>query len=220
MTELCDNYTIGGGVDMNSSDMAFDNLTILKEFGNIANLVRDEDFLDTVPKAKLKRVKWLPMFNCLKQGILDDMVQELNAMWEEENMPEKIEIVEKQKVKYAECNDEKWRPQLGDIQSQLRAHEVANLQKQKKMLEILAKEYENRVNRLKKSVIARRGYLKAMLVDFQKYTKKSDDCIAKLGKKIDRHTDLAKTITSERDIEEIDWSEKEMGLNLENDNNI
>lgn len=63
---------------------------------------RNEDFLETVPKAKLRRVKWMPMFNCLKQGILDEMVQELSAMWEYENMPEKLEILEKQKEKYSD----------------------------------------------------------------------------------------------------------------------
>lgn len=46
------------------------------------------------------------MFNCLKKSILDDMVQELNAMWEEENMPEKIEIIEKQKSKFSEKNSD------------------------------------------------------------------------------------------------------------------
>lgn len=61
---------------------------------------RNEDFLETVPKAKLRRVKWMPMFNCLKQGILNEMVQELSSMWEYENMPHKLAILEKQKEKF------------------------------------------------------------------------------------------------------------------------
>lgn len=67
---------------------------------------RNEDFLETVPKAKLRRVKWVPMFNCLKQGILDEMIQELGAMWQYENMHEKIEVLEKQKEKFSDINTE------------------------------------------------------------------------------------------------------------------
>ncbi|PZC70729.1 hypothetical protein B5X24_HaOG215001 [Helicoverpa armigera] len=94
-------------LEMNSSEINFDNLTILKEFGNIVNLVRNEDFLEIVPKAKLRRVKWMPMFNCLKQGILDEMVQELSAMWEYENMPLKLEILDKQKEKFMDMETDK-----------------------------------------------------------------------------------------------------------------
>lgn len=68
---------------------------------------RDEDFLETVPKAKLRRVKWLPMFNCLKQGIFDEMVQEISNMWEYESMPEKLEILEKQKEKFNDVGEGK-----------------------------------------------------------------------------------------------------------------
>lgn len=67
---------------------------------------RNEDFLETVPKAKLRRVKWVPMFNCLKQGIFDEMVQELSSMWEYENMPAKIETLERQKEKFADVNED------------------------------------------------------------------------------------------------------------------
>lgn len=44
------------------------------------------------------------MFNCLKQGIFDEMVQEITSMWEFENMPEKLEVLEKQKEKFSEIN--------------------------------------------------------------------------------------------------------------------
>lgn len=47
------------------------------------------------------------MFNCLKQGILDEMIQELSAMWQYENMHEKIETLEKQKEKFADTNTDK-----------------------------------------------------------------------------------------------------------------
>lgn len=68
---------------------------------------RNEDFLETVPKAKLRRVQWMPMFNCLKQGILDEMIQELSSMWEYENMRAKIEVLDKQKEKFAEIGCDK-----------------------------------------------------------------------------------------------------------------
>lgn len=35
-----------GDVDMSNSEMMFDNLTILKEFSNIVNIVRYEFFYD------------------------------------------------------------------------------------------------------------------------------------------------------------------------------
>lgn len=69
---------------------------------------RNEDFLETVPKAKLKRVKWMPMFNCLKQGILDEMIQELSSMWEYENMPQKLDVLEKQKEKFMDNDKVLW----------------------------------------------------------------------------------------------------------------
>lgn len=59
-----------------------------------------------VPKAKLKRVKWMPMFNCLKQGILDEMVREMSDMWTYENIPQKLELLEKQKEKFNDVNTE------------------------------------------------------------------------------------------------------------------
>ncbi|XP_046967991.1 uncharacterized protein LOC124535722 [Vanessa cardui] len=199
--------------NISGAEVTFDNLTILKEFSNIANLVRNEDFLDTVPKAKLKRVKWVPMFNCLKQGIFDEMVQELSSMWEFENMPEKLEILEKQKEKFAEINPEKtvWRPKYNDVKSQLRASDVANLRKQKILLESLAKEYEARAGRLKKTVTAKRGYLKALQMDIQKYQKKNEEIITNIHEKMKNHGKLAELLVPNMvDVHDISWSQKEL----------
>ncbi|RVE46746.1 hypothetical protein evm_008609 [Chilo suppressalis] len=200
-------------VDMDNSELTFDNLTILKEFSNIVNLVKNEDFLDTVPKAKLRRVKWVPMFNCLKQGILDEMVQELSAMWQYENMHDKIESLEKQKEKFSDVDAEKklWRPQLADVKAQLKASDISNLQKQKALLESLAKEYESRVNRLKKTVTAKRGYLKALQLDIQKYQKKNEDFITKINAKIENHQNLTKIMLPiKQHPNEINWVEKDL----------
>lgn len=41
------------------------------------------------------------MFNCLKQGILDEMIQEMNSMWASENLHQKLEILQKQSRKYS-----------------------------------------------------------------------------------------------------------------------
>nr|XP_026494013.1 uncharacterized protein LOC113399155 [Vanessa tameamea] len=199
--------------NISSAEVTFDNLTILKEFSNIANLVRNEDFLDTVPKAKLKRVKWVPMFNCLKQGIFDEMVQELSSMWEFENMPEKLEVLEKQKEKFAEINPERtvWRPKYNDVKSQLRASDVANLRKQKILLESLAKEYEARAGRLKKTVTAKRGYLKALQMDIQKYQKKNEEIITNINEKMKNHGKLAELLIPNMvDVHDISWSQKEL----------
>ncbi|XP_072931795.1 uncharacterized protein [Epargyreus clarus] len=199
--------------NMNNSQLAFDNLTILKEFSNIVNLVRNEDFLETVPKAKLRRVKWVPMFNCLKQGILDEMIQELSSMWEFENIPEKLEILEKQKEKFGDINHENWRPQNNDVTAQLRASDAANLKKQKMLLESLVKEYDARVNRLKRILTAKRGYLKAMQMDILKYQKKSEDLTCKINEKLDNHSKLADMIITEHiDIENINWQQKDLEL--------
>ncbi|KAJ8719626.1 hypothetical protein PYW08_011801 [Mythimna loreyi] len=203
-------------VDLNGSEITFDNFTILKEFGNIINLVRNEDFLETVPKAKLRRVKWMPMFNCLKQGILDEMVQELSSMWEYENMPQKLEILEKQKEKFMDMETDKvlWRPQLAEVKAQLRASDVANLKKQKVLLESLAKEYEARVNRIKKILAAKRGYLKALQLDIQKYQRRNEDLILKINDKLENHHNLIKTtLTDKIDVEEINWKETDMEIN-------
>ncbi|KAM3961477.1 uncharacterized protein ACR2FA_004370 [Aphomia sociella] len=199
-------------VDLNNTGVSFDNFTILKEFSNIANLVKNEDFLETVPKAKLRRVKWVPMFNCLKQGILDEMVQELSSMWVYENISAKLEILEKQKEKFSEINSDKqlWRPQLGDVKAQLKASDVVNLQKQKVLLESLAKEYETRVTKLKKTISAKRGYLKALQMDIQKYQRKNEEFIIKIDDKLENHENLIKTLIPNKvEVDEIIWSDVE-----------
>ncbi|CAH2090385.1 unnamed protein product [Euphydryas editha] len=199
--------------NMSSSEVTFDNLTILKEFSNIANIVRNEDFLETVPKAKLRRVKWVLMFNCLKQGIFDEMVQEISSMWEFENMTEKLEVLEKQREKFAEINPENtvWRPKYNDVKSQLRASDAANLRKQKSILESLAKEYEARVNKLKKTVTAKRGYIKALQMDIQKYQKKNEEIISNINEKIRNHGKLTELISpNNANVHDICWSQKEL----------
>lgn len=200
-------------VEMLNSEVPFDNLVILKEFGNIVNLVKDEDFLETVPKAKLRRVKWLPMFNCLKQGIFDEMVQEISNMWEYESMPEKLEILEKQKEKFNDVGDCKklWRPQLGDVKAQMKASDVQNLQNQKSLLESLAKEYEMRVNRLKNVISAKRGYLKALQLDLQKYQKKNEDFFSKISKKLECHDTFVSDMGNNKiNVEEESWTDKDL----------
>ncbi|XP_049700493.2 uncharacterized protein LOC110383212 [Helicoverpa armigera] len=200
-------------LEMSSSEINFDNLTILKEFGNIVNLVRNEDFLEIVPKAKLRRVKWMPMFNCLKQGILDEMVQELSAMWEYENMPLKLEILDKQKEKFMDMETDKvlWRPQLADVNAQLKASDVDNLKKQKVLLETTAKEYEARVNKLKKILTAKRGYLKALQLDIQKYQRRNEDLVSKINDKLEHHQNLIKS--DDRFDIETDWKDKDLEFN-------
>ncbi|CAG4945533.1 unnamed protein product [Parnassius apollo] len=198
--------------NMSNSEVTFDNFTILKEFSNLANLVRDEDFLEIVPKAKIRRVKWVPMFDCLKQGILDGMIQEITLMWQFENMPEKLDILEKLREHFTEINpDQKaWRPQHNDVKMQLIAHDMVNLQKEKTLLESLAKEYEIRVNRRKKNITAKRGYLKALQMDINKYQKINDDFISKIGEKIENHKNLPeKLISVKTNFDDNNWCESD-----------
>lgn len=203
---------------INKSDVMFDNLVILKEFSNIVNHVSDEEFLETVPKAKMKRVKWVPMFNCLKQGILDEMIQEMNAMWASENLPQKMEILQKQQAKYShiDSNTKLWRPQLGDVKSQLKAHDVANLRKQKKMLEGLAKDYEARVGRLKRILSAKRGYIKALKMDVAKYQKKNESTVSKISERLESHEQRIKIIMPTKSDLEINWADVEHDEGIEN----
>lgn len=44
------------------------------------------------------------MFNCLKQGILGEMTQEMSDMWQYENMSQKLELLEKQKETFNDVN--------------------------------------------------------------------------------------------------------------------
>lgn len=88
------------------------------------------------------------------------------------------------------------------------------MQKQKTLLESLAKEYEVRVNRLKKMLSAKRGYLKALQMDIQKYQKKNDDFIAKVNDKFENHDNLVKIILPDKvDIDEVVWTDKDMEIN-------
>lgn len=106
------------------------------------------------------------------------------------------------------------RPQLGDVKAQLKASDVANLRTQKSLLESLAKEYEARVIRLKKILSAKRGYLKALQMDIQKYQKKNEDFIEKLNDKFEKHDSLVKIILPDKvDIDEVEWKDKDMELN-------
>ncbi|XP_045499893.1 uncharacterized protein LOC123697422 [Colias croceus] len=206
----CDNDNLD--TNTNNSNITFDNMTILNELNNIANLVRNEDFLETVPNAKLKRLKWVPMFNYLKQYILDEMVQELGSMWDFENMSQKLEILEQQKDKFSKINPDKlvWRPQHLNIKDQLRAKDAANLRKQKASLESLAKEYELRVVKLKKKLTAKRCYFKALQMDIQKYEKKNEEIINKIAEKIETHSNLVEIISPNTiSIDNKVWSVKE-----------
>lgn len=98
------------------------------------------------------------------------------------------------------------RPQLNDVKAQLRAHDVADLQKQKVLLESLAKKYEARVNRLKKTLIAKRGYIKALQMDIQKYQKQNEDFLLQIRAKLENHKNLNKTFGPTKiDIENDEW---------------
>lgn len=106
------------------------------------------------------------------------------------------------------------RPQLGEVRVQLRASDAANLRKQKMLLESLAKEYEVRVNRLKKILSAKRGYLKALQMDIQKYQKKNEDLNAKVNDKLKNHDNLVKIILPVIvDIDTVAWTDKDMEIN-------
>lgn len=84
---------------------------------------------------------------------------------------------------------------------------MVNLQKQKSLLESLAKEYETRVHRLKRIITAKRGYLKALQMDIHKYQKKSDDFIMKIGDKIENHKNIADYIIPVKSsIDNVNWS--------------
>lgn len=88
------------------------------------------------------------------------------------------------------------------------------MKKQKVLLESLAKEYEARVNRIKKILIAKRGYLKALQLDIQKYQRRNEDLITKINDKLDNHHNLIKTNLADKiDIEDINWKEKDMEIN-------
>lgn len=91
------------------------------------------------------------------------------------------------------------------------------MQKQKKVLESLAKEYETRVSRLKKNLSAKRGYIKALQMDVLKYQKKNDNTVSKISEKLENHHHLAQIIVTKPDIE-IDWTinDLEVDIRIEN----
>lgn len=64
----------------------------------------DEEFLATVPKDKMESMRWIAVFECIKKDVLDKMIREMNTMWSVEDMHQKIEILEKQREKYAKIN--------------------------------------------------------------------------------------------------------------------
>lgn len=81
------------------------------------------------------------------------------------------------------------------------------------MLESLAKEYESRVNRLKKTVSAKRGYLKALQLDIQKYQKKNEDLIMKINEKVENHQNLTKIMLPiKHDIDGMNWIDKDLEI--------
>lgn len=105
------------------------------------------------------------------------------------------------------------RPQLDDVKAQLRAHYVAGLQKQKVLLETLAKEYEARLNRLKKTLTAKRGYLKALQMDIQKYQKKNEEFVLQIHSKMENHKNLTKTfIPTKIDFEDCKWFDADLEI--------
>ncbi|XP_052742061.1 uncharacterized protein LOC112056035 [Bicyclus anynana] len=174
---------------MNMSMVTFDIYRILKEFSNISNLVTTEEFLETVPK--LRGVKWVQLFNCVKQNILNEKEQEMSSMWVFENMPRKLEILENQKAKYAETNPNNtvWRPQH-NVKHQLRAFDAASLRKQKALLISLVEEIESKATRLRRFIGAKRVYFKALQMDIQKYKKKNEEIVTKINEKFKCHGTL------------------------------
>ncbi|CAK1543123.1 unnamed protein product [Leptosia nina] len=195
--------------NVTSSQCNFDNLTILKEFSNITNAISNEDFLDIVPKAKMGRVYWITVLNCLKQRILDEMVEEMNSMWSFENMNIKLDVLEKQKEKFSDIpsDTQLWRPQHNNIKDQLRASDAAILRKQKALLEPISKEYNTKVSKLKKTVLAKRQYIKALQMDIQKYQKKNEEIISQISEKIQSHAKLSQDIVPKFD--NSIWSKKD-----------
>lgn len=88
------------------------------------------------------------------------------------------------------------------------------MQKQKTLLESFAKKYEVRVNQLKKILSAKRGYLKVLQMDIQKYQKKNEDFIAKIDDKFKNHDNLVRMILPNKiDIDTIAVIDKDMEIN-------
>lgn len=80
------------------------------------------------------------------------------------------------------------RPQHDSVKNQLRTLDAGILRNQKAMLESLLKEYDDKVTKLKKTVQAKRQYLKAITMDIQKYEKNVEEVMSQLCEKIQAHT--------------------------------
>lgn len=81
------------------------------------------------------------------------------------------------------------------------------------MLESLAKEYEVRASKLKKTVTAKRGYLKALQMDIQKYQKKNEEIVTQIMDKIKNHDHLVDLIEPNKiNIEDINWARKKLDV--------
>lgn len=90
---------------------------------------------------------------------------------------------------------------------------MSNLQKQKILLESLAVEYETRVNKLRKTVSAKRGYLKSLQLDIQKYQKKNEDLIKKINEKVENHRNLTKImLPTTLNIDKMNWVENDFDI--------
>lgn len=91
------------------------------------------------------------------------------------------------------------RPQHSSVKNQLRALDAALLKNQKALLESLLKDYDDKVNKVKKTVQAKRQYLKAITLDIKKYEKIVEEVMSKICDKIEGHTVLGEEIARETD---------------------
>lgn len=95
---------------------------------------------------------------------------------------------------------------------------MAKLQKQKVILETLAEEYERRVNTLKKTISAKRGYLKALQMDIQKYQKKNEECIEKMDQQFINHENIVNIVLEGKvQNEELNWQKEDIQISSDSD---
>lgn len=70
-----------------------------------------------------------------------------------------------------------------------------------------------RASKLKKTVSAKRGYLKALQMDIQKYQKKNDEIVTQVIDKIKNHEKLVDLIEPNKmNIEDINWAQKNLDM--------
>lgn len=70
-----------------------------------------------------------------------------------------------------------------------------------------------RASKLKKTVSAKRGYLKALQMDIQKYQKKNDEIVTQVIDKIKNHEKLVDLIEPNKmNIEDINWAQKKLDM--------